>query len=166
MGDISVAIHAYKQRIFFISSSELLNFFMNWASNVAYVLLNTYKHYHSETRLISTLFVLMSKPNSYIYTGMAYEVLSFVADIVFFCFEECWIDCLFTIQLKLRKSQSGVFITFDKPLIYFYLIEVNFFVYTVPLAKRRSKISMEETSEDTGDIDFLILNQIELFIEG
>ena len=49
--------------------------------------------------------------------------------------------------------------------MYFYLIEVNFFVYTVPLAKRRSKISMEETSEDTGDIDFLILNQIELFIE-
>lgn len=107
----------------------------------------------------------MSKPNSYIYTGMAYEVLSFVADIVVFCFEECWINCLSTIQLKLRKSQSEVFITFDKPLIYFYLIEVNFFVYTVPLAKRRSKISMEETSEDTGDIDFLILNQIELFIE-
>ena len=76
----------------------------------------------------------MSKPNSYIYTGMAYEVLSFVADIVVFCFEECWIDCLSTIQLKLRKSQSEVFITFDKPLIW-----SQFFCLYGPLGKAQIK---------------------------
>ena len=36
---------------FFNLNSVLFNFFMNWASNVAYVLLNTYKHHHVETLL-------------------------------------------------------------------------------------------------------------------
>ena len=38
-------LYFYKQCFFFNSVSELLNFFMNWASNVAYVLLNTYMHH-------------------------------------------------------------------------------------------------------------------------
>ena len=99
---------------------------------------------------------------------MAYGVLSFVSNLVVFCFEECQIDCLFAIQLKLYmiKTANQEFITFNEPLIYFYLIDVNFFVYVFPLAKRRSKLNMEETFlEDIEDIDFLILNQNELFIE-
>ena len=37
---------------------------MNWASDVAQILLNTYKHHHTETRLIFTIFVSMSRPRS------------------------------------------------------------------------------------------------------
>ena len=36
---------------FFNLNSVLFNFFMNWASNVPYVLLNTHKHHHVETLL-------------------------------------------------------------------------------------------------------------------
>ena len=72
---------------------------------------------------------------------MAYEVPSFVSNLVVFfvCFEECQIDCLFTIQLKLHliKTANQEFITFNEPPIYIYLIDVNCFVYTFPLAKRR-----------------------------
>ena len=98
---------------------------------------------------------------------MTYEVPSFVSKLVVFCFEECQIDCLFAIQLKVCMIETAIqeFITFNKPLIYLYLIEISFSVYTLPLAKGRSKISMEETLEDIEDIDFLILNQNELFIE-
>ena len=67
---------------------------------------------------------------NYIYTGMAYEVPSFVSNFVVFCFEECQMDCLFPIQLKLRmiKTANQEFITFNEPLIYFHLINVNVFV--------------------------------------
>ena len=70
---------------------------------------------------------------------MAYEVSSFVSNFAVFCFEECQMDCLFTIQLKLRmiKTANQEFITFNEPLIYFHLIDVNFFVYTFPLLKLR-----------------------------
>ena len=50
----------YKQR-FFNSASVLLTFLINWASNVAYVLLNTYKHHYTKTILLFTLFVSMSR---------------------------------------------------------------------------------------------------------
>ena len=40
-----------------------------------------------------------------------------------------------------------------------------FFVYIFPLAKRRSKINMEKTLEHIEEIDFLMLNRNELFIE-
>ena len=70
---------------------------------------------------------------------MAYEVPSFVSNLFVFCFEEYQIDCLFAIQLKLAmiKTANQEFITFNEPLIYFHLIDVNFFVYTFPLVKRR-----------------------------
>ena len=112
--------------------------------------------------------IVIEMTQGIISTGMAYEAPSFVSNLVVFCFEECQIDCLFTIQLKLYmiKTANQEFITFNEPLIYFYLIDVNFFVYVFPLAKRRSKLNMEETFlEDIEDIDFLILNQNELFIE-
>ena len=94
---------------------------------------------------------------------MAYEVPSFVSNLVVFCFEECQIDYLFAIQLKFHiiKTANQEFITFNEPLIYFYLIDVSFFVYIFPLAKRRSKINMDETLEDIGDIDFLMLRSQE-----
>ena len=40
-----------------------------------------------------------------------------------------------------------------------------FFVYIFPLAKRRSKINMDKTLEHIEEIDFLMLNRNELFIE-
>ena len=53
-----------KQRFFFNSASVLLNFYMNWASNVPLVLVNAYKHQHSESLLIFIAFVFMSNPRS------------------------------------------------------------------------------------------------------
>ena len=47
--------------LFFNSDSMLLNFLMSWASAVAYVLLNTYKHHHTKALLVFTTFVSMSK---------------------------------------------------------------------------------------------------------
>ena len=98
---------------------------------------------------------------------MAYELRSFVSNLVVFCFEECQSDCLFAIQLKLHmiKTANQEFITFNESLMYFYLIDVSYFVYIFLLAKRRSKINMDGTLEDDEDIDFLILYQNELFIE-
>ena len=55
-----------------------------------------------------------------------------------------------------KISQSGVYY-FYQPLIYFYLIDVSFFVYIFPLAKCRSKVNMDKTLEDVEGIDFLIL---------
>ena len=80
---------------------------------------------------------------------------SFVSKLVVLCFEECQIDCLFAIQLKLRmiKTTNQEFITFNEPLICFYLTDVNVFVYTSLLAKRSSKISMEEALEDIEDTE-------------
>ena len=63
------------------------------------------------------------------------------------------------------KTANQEFITFNEPFIYFYLVDVSFFVYIFPLVKRRSKINMDETLGDTEDIDFLIFNQNELFRE-
>ena len=98
---------------------------------------------------------------------MAYEVPSYVSNLVVFCFEECQIDCLFVIRLRLHmmKTANQEFNTFNEPLVYFYLIDVSFFVYIFPLEKCGSKINIVETLEDTEDIGFLILNQNELFIE-
>ena len=63
------------------------------------------------------------------------------------------------------KTSNQEFITFNESLMYFYLIDVSYFVYIFLLAKRRSKINMDGTLEDDEDIDFLILYQNELFIE-
>ena len=64
---------------FFNSTSVLLNFLMNWASNVAYVLLNTFKHHHTET-LIFTIFVAMSGPRS-IYVVSVWSIFHFHLDL-------------------------------------------------------------------------------------
>ena len=63
------------------------------------------------------------------------------------------------------KTANQEFIAFNESLMYFYLIDVSYFVYIFLLAKRRSKINMDGTLEDDEDIDFLILYQNELFIE-
>ena len=49
---------------FFNSASVLFNFLVNWASNAASELLNTYEHHHTETRLILTIFAPMSGTRS------------------------------------------------------------------------------------------------------
>ena len=38
------------------------------------------------------------------------------------------------------KTSIQEFITLNKPMIYCYLIDVSFFVYTVPLSKASTKI--------------------------
>ena len=65
-----VKMHAflYKQCFLFNLASVLLNFFLNWASNVAQVLLNIYKYHHNETLYIFTIIVFISRPRSiYVY---------------------------------------------------------------------------------------------------
>ena len=54
----------FKNNAFFNSASVLLNFFINWASNVAQVLLNTYNNHYTETHFIFSIFVFMSRPMS------------------------------------------------------------------------------------------------------
>ena len=46
------------------STSVLLNCFMNWASNVVKVLINTFKHHHTETLFIFFIFASMSRSRS------------------------------------------------------------------------------------------------------
>ena len=62
--------------LFFNSASVLLNFFMNWASNVASVLLNANKHHHSETLFLFTIFVFISRPR-YIYVVSMWSIFNF-----------------------------------------------------------------------------------------
>ena len=53
----------YKQRLFFFSTQPqcCLIFSMNWTSNIAKVLLNTYKHSRTETLSIFTILVHVQK---------------------------------------------------------------------------------------------------------
>ena len=44
---------------FFNSASVLLNFFVNWATNVTWVLLDTYNHYYTEAYFMCSIFVPM-----------------------------------------------------------------------------------------------------------
>ena len=46
---------------FFKWASVLLNFFMNWASNVVYMFLNTCNHHYTETHIVFSIFVSMSR---------------------------------------------------------------------------------------------------------
>ena len=72
----------YKQLFFSNSTSVLLNVFMNWASNVAYVLLNTCKHHHTETFFIFTIFLSISRPGllfmSYLYDPFFIFIFIFI----------------------------------------------------------------------------------------
>ena len=56
-------VHAFFISNAFFSTQPqcYLTIFMNWVSNVAQVLLNTYGHYHSETRVLFTTFLSMSR---------------------------------------------------------------------------------------------------------
>ena len=66
--DVPFHIRVIRYTLFFISNaffqltSVLLNFLMNGALNVAKLLFNTYKHHHSETLFIFTIFASMSRP--------------------------------------------------------------------------------------------------------
>ena len=72
--------------------------------------------------------------------------VSFVSNLVVFCFKECSIDCLFAIQLKqcVIKTAKQEFITFNEPIIYSYLIDVNFFVYTFGFSEAFIKITSQK----------------------
>ena len=64
-------IHVFfTSKAFFNLTSQLLNTFMNWASNVAYVLLNTYKYHHTVTLSIFTISMSMSRSRSIYFMSM------------------------------------------------------------------------------------------------
>ena len=54
--------------LFFNWASGLVDFFMNWVSNIA--LLKTYNHYHTEIPFIFTIIESMSRPRSIYITSM------------------------------------------------------------------------------------------------
>ena len=53
-------------------------------------------------------------------------MISFVPNLVVFCFEECWIDSFipYAIKRSMIKTSNQEFIILNKPIIYFYLIDV------------------------------------------
>lgn len=63
--------------------------------------------------------------------GMAYAMFSFVSNLVVFCLDKCWINCLFAIQSKrlMMKTANQEFITFTEPITYFYFIDASYFVH-------------------------------------
>ena len=63
---------------FFLKPRNLLNFFMNWASNVAEELLNTYKHHHTETLFVFSTFVSTSRS---IYVVSMWSIFHFINSI-------------------------------------------------------------------------------------
>ena len=60
----------------------LLNFFMNWASNVAQVLLNTCNHQYIETHFIFSIFFTMSRPRPIFYFCDILYILSLIFVVV------------------------------------------------------------------------------------
>ena len=60
----------------FNSACVVFNFFMNLVLNVAQVLLNTYKHHHTDTFLMLSIFVSMSRPRT-IYVVSARSIFYF-----------------------------------------------------------------------------------------
>ena len=73
-------IPRYYKQLLINSASVLLNVFINWASNVTLVLLNTYKHHHTKELYIFTIFVSMSGPGLFVpYLGD----LSFIFIFIF-----------------------------------------------------------------------------------
>ena len=61
---------------FFNSASVLNNFFMIWASNVAYVLLSTYNHHHTNPHFIFCIFASMSR-SRFIYVVPMWPIFHF-----------------------------------------------------------------------------------------
>ena len=81
----------------------LLNFSKNWVSNIAYVLLNTYKHHHTET-----LFIFL--------------YLSRCLDLDLFISHVC--DTLF-ISIMINRTNTDIFVLllcFENMSYYFWMI--------------------------------------------
>ena len=86
----------YKQPFFLILTSVLLNFFMNWVSSIAQVLL-TYNHHYNETHFIFGTFV------SFLGLGL---FLSCLSDL-FFIFNLIFM----TINHKTLSKQTHLFLS-------------------------------------------------------
>ena len=63
-----------------------------------------------------------------------------------YCFEEFLIDCFFAIRVKryMIKKANQEYVTFNKPVIYFYLIDASLFVDTFPCSKAYIKITSQK----------------------
>ena len=93
--------------------SVLANFFMNWASNVAYVLLNTYEHRYTEIFLIFTIFLSMARSRSIYVVSMwsiihlnfnyDYRLISWIQTHLFFCLFFRMCPIIFGWQRRLRR---------------------------------------------------------------
>ena len=69
----------YNQRFFFNPASVFLNFFINWASNVAWVLLDTYEHDRTGTLFMFTIFVSISRSRSiYVVSACTFFIFIFI----------------------------------------------------------------------------------------
>ena len=61
----------------------MLNFLINWASCVIWVLLNTYKHHYTDTLLIFTIFVFMSRPRTnYVVFIRSFFIFIFIFNMI------------------------------------------------------------------------------------
>ena len=105
---LQVHVFFNKQWMFFNSASVLLNFFMNWASNVAQVAFNTNKHHHTETLFASfTIFVAMSRPRS-IYVLSMWPIFMLIV--------------IFIMINRLNTDALVLLLIFQKISFYFWMI--------------------------------------------
>ena len=81
---------------------------MNWASNVVFVLLNTYKHHNSETLFLCTIFVSMFRPRYVYLWSIHVSYFSFSPSFSLFTLicRGCW--------TKWRGSQDETLLTSEK----------------------------------------------------
>ena len=71
----------YKQHIFFNSASVFLNLFINWTSNIGWVLLNIYQHHHTGALFTFNICEPMSRHRS-IYVVSTYLFFFFTLIII------------------------------------------------------------------------------------
>ena len=74
-----ITTHFFYKQHFINSVSVLLNFFINWASNIAWVLLNIYMTIIIQRHFIFSVFVFMCRPRSiYVYLYILFFIFSLI----------------------------------------------------------------------------------------
>ena len=90
--------------------------------------------------------------------GMAYEIISSVANLVVFCFEECWIDCCICYTTKLKHPIKRLLLLMNQWFISIWLVSNFLFILSL-LAKHLSKYYLKNENGESfvgrfEDIDF------------
>ena len=99
--------------------------------------------YYMDIHIVYFIFIHSASYQDVISTGMALEKFFCLKPC---CFEEFLIDCFFAIRVKryMIKKANQEYVTFNKPVIYFYLIDASLFVYTFPCSKAYIKITSQK----------------------